>query len=291
MSHIQSSNFQVNEKVLCFSGPILKDAKCIEIKVSQATIKYKVHFVGSSKTFDEWVDEFRLRKINEENLNLKENLERQHIGEVKRKKLVGKSGRSEKSGSSKNVSNDVSKPNKILATVETKDEYMAKVTFKIELPKILNSILVDDWDLITRQRKLCKQPSNVTVVNILETYYEKRCSENVENTETFKEFTSGVQFYFDNLLSPQLLYPGERQQYNEIIKKLSGKKPSQIYGVTHLLRLFVRLGSVLAYSNLSETQASKTIQYIHEFLSYLQENVSFLFSSNDYFLATEIVKK
>ncbi|OQR75825.1 mortality factor 4 protein 1-like [Tropilaelaps mercedesae] len=60
--------FQENEKVLCFHGPSLYDAKCIKAQVKDKTNHYFVHYLGWNNKWDEWVPENRVLKVNEANL-------------------------------------------------------------------------------------------------------------------------------------------------------------------------------------------------------------------------------
>lgn len=51
---------------------------------------------------------------------------------------------------------------------------MATVEIKIKLPDELKPILVDDWDLINRQRKLPVLPARISVDVILEEFIKAR---------------------------------------------------------------------------------------------------------------------
>ena len=98
--------------------------------------------------------------------------------------------------------------------------------------------------------------------------------------------TAGVREYFNVMLSSQLLYRQERHQYEQLVKQVTysvphmdnllpthslsppqtldkifkesrqnssqepGLVPCRVYGAVHLLRLFTKLGEMLAYTPL-----------------------------------------
>jgi len=66
------------------------------------------------------------------------------------------------------------------------------------------------------------------------------------------------------------------------LKNHTDKPMSKIYGASHLLRLFTRLGSMLAYTPLDE----KSIQLLHvhlqDFLKYMGKNTAAMFSAQEY---------
>ena len=60
--------FQDNEKVLCFHGPLLYEAKCVKTEVKDRVQSYFVHYNGWNKNWDEWVPETRILKLNDAGL-------------------------------------------------------------------------------------------------------------------------------------------------------------------------------------------------------------------------------
>jgi mortality factor 4-like protein 1 len=63
--------FTEGEKVLCYHGPLLYEAKCVKTKKDGANMLYLVHYLGWNKNWDEWVNETRILKITPENLEKK----------------------------------------------------------------------------------------------------------------------------------------------------------------------------------------------------------------------------
>ncbi|MED6256873.1 Mortality factor 4-like protein 1 [Ilyodon furcidens] len=60
--------FQEGERVLCFHGPLLYEAKCVKINIKDKQIKYFIHYSGWNKNWDEWVPESRVLKYVDSNL-------------------------------------------------------------------------------------------------------------------------------------------------------------------------------------------------------------------------------
>jgi hypothetical protein len=144
-----------------------------------------------------------------------------------------------------------------------------------ELPFTLSTILVDEFDCITRKdfespRSLHVLPARVTVNQVLQHYQRKRekggsSKENAENNnndedakkqqqqqqqqhiERVRRFCESLALLFDDALPVCLLYLEERPQYENLQtdETLKLKRPCEIYGSTFLLRLLQRLPILL----------------------------------------------
>lgn len=96
--------------------------------------------------------------------------------------------------------------------------------------------------------------------------------ENYKNIGTITEVCNGINEYFNVMLGSQLLYKFERTQYSDILKEYPNKSLCELYGCEHLLRLFVKLSTVLSYSCLDEPSMEYVVKHIHDFLDYLTKN-------------------
>lgn len=296
-------------------------------------IKYNVHYQGWSKSWDELVPENRVLKFNESNLERQKELNAQSEAAKKKKKKpvtddlnnfnapspsVGES-RSGKtstraaaqvsaSTSGKQSSSSTSaaetdpkalilKKLKSEPQVESEADYTVRVEVQIKIPDELKSWLVDDWDLIVRQKKLVSlgeeiPKSFMTVDRILEEYVKtKSKGANKVKESELKDITDGIREYFNAMLGCQLIYKFERPQFQRLDKTVSDDVPmSSVYGVSHLVRLFVKLGQMLAYTNLDQQDMERLKVHLQDFLKFLVKTN--YFNAGDYVTAPpEYIKK
>ncbi|XP_075714483.1 mortality factor 4-like protein 1 isoform X3 [Rhinoderma darwinii] len=304
--------FQEGERVLCFHGPLLYEAKCVKVSIKEKQVKYFIHYSGWNKNWDEWVPESRVLKYVDTNLQKQKELQKanqdqyaegkmraaapgkktaalqQKNVEVKTKKNKQKApGSGEGSSTSDAPQPPRKKRARVDPTVESEETFMNRVEVKVKIPEELKPWLVDDWDLITRQKQLFNLPAKKNVETILEEYATyKKSRGNTDNKEyAVNEVVAGIKEYFNVMLGTQLLYKFERPQYADILADHPDAPMSQVYGAPHLLRLFVRIGAMLSYTPLDEKSLALLLNYLHDFLKYLAKNSSTLFSASDYEVA------
>ncbi|NXU79275.1 MO4L1 protein, partial [Oreotrochilus melanogaster] len=320
-------NFLPGERVLCFHGPLLYEAKCVKVAIKDKQVKYFIHYSGWNKksrsglcscsflmlrvlgrvqqdlclsdfwvlglSWDEWVPESRVLKYVDTNLQKQKELQKanqeqyaegkmrgaapgkktsglqQKNVEVKTKKNKQKTpGIGEGSSTSETPQPPRKKRARVDPTVESEETFMNRVEVKVKIPEELKPWLVDDWDLITRQKQLFYLPAKKNVDSILEDYANyKKSRGNTDNKEyAVNEVVAGIKEYFNVMLGTQLLYKFERPQYAEILADHPDAPMSQVYGAPHLLRLFVRIGAMLAYTPLDEKSLALLLNYLHDFL-------------------------
>ena len=73
--------FSEGEKILCFSGPLIYEAKILKVETDDKKTKYLIHYHGWNKSWDEWVDEAQILKHTELNLEKKRDLDKAHEAE------------------------------------------------------------------------------------------------------------------------------------------------------------------------------------------------------------------
>ncbi|CAE1271880.1 MORF4L1 [Acanthosepion pharaonis] len=378
--------FAEGERVLCYHGPLLYEAKCVKSDVKEKTVRYFIHYNGWNKklkkkkkgntlsgnklsdeelfernsselncfefsacflpfvkwshyergfkkepalSWDEWVPETRVLKYNDASLQRQKELQKAHAGfkKTKTKKdkekgvLLGTEKTKHKSslvtgpggGSSGNTTGDggstssvsstpasstvggsttstTTEPKrkraKIDPTVESEETFQAKIEVRVKVPDDLKLWLVDDWDLVTKQKKLLRLPSKKNIESILDDYIKFKTTKSNNNKDAVKLVIQGLREYFNMTIGTQLLYKFERPQYTELLEENPDSPLSSIYGAAHLLRLFVKIGGMLAYTSLDEKSIQLLLTHFHDFLRYLQKNALSLLSVNDYMSVT-----
>ncbi|KAL6628117.1 MRG-domain-containing protein [Neocallimastix californiae] len=267
-----SLTYLKDERVLCYHGFLIYEAKILKSEIWENSSNpeengphYLVHYKGWKQTWDEWVSEERILKWTDENIKKKDSLIETYTPHNRNheKKI------STTNDSNKKKTHEVTKTNNVV-------EPIRKIEMKLQIPDSLKLHLIDDWENITKDNKLVTLPRSPTVFEILQEYkklkFENKNNEINKENDLVSEMLDGIQLYFDRALGNILLYRFEREQYNNIIKENEEKSMSEVYGVEHLIRLFVQFPFLLEETNLDQDSVIIIQQYMNDFLKFLEDN-------------------
>ncbi|KAB0405593.1 hypothetical protein E2I00_016409 [Balaenoptera physalus] len=164
--------------------------------------------------------------------------------------------------------------------VDNEETFTNRAEVTVKIPEELKLRLVDDWDLITRQKQLFYLPAKKNVDSILADYANHKKSQgNTDNKEyAVNEAVAGIKEYFNVMLGTQLLCKYERPQHAEI---LADHPDDAHVPPPHLLRLSVQTGAMLAHTPLDEKSLAVLLNYLHDFLKHLAKNSATLLSASD----------
>ncbi|KAI8956871.1 chromo domain-like protein [Daldinia sp. FL1419] len=77
----QTPPYAKDERVLCFHGDLMYEAKIMEVSVKSGQkpedAQYRIHYKGWKASWDDWVSQDRIRKFTEDNKQLASQLEAQ----------------------------------------------------------------------------------------------------------------------------------------------------------------------------------------------------------------------
>jgi len=314
---VREDKWKEGEKILCFHGPLIYDAKIQRVEIQNGIPKYFIHYHGWNKNWDEWVPEARMLKFCDQNVEIQKDLCRAHETKEKARKMKQKQdhvfavpktpspvpkkenqGR-RKSGLKPKKREDNQNDQFLVkngkqvnlqppdSTVESEEQFRTKLEIKIKIPEELKSYIVDDWNQICKKKRLCVLPAKITADQMINEYTRAKTLNKAEKMKNNKEkaileVTAGVREYFNVMLSSQLLYKPERGQYEQLIREEPNMVPCKTYGVVHLLRLFTKLGEMLIYTPLSEKSINLLLFYVNDMLMYMKRNASLIFSLADY---------
>ncbi|KAF8063556.1 MRG-domain-containing protein [Lyophyllum atratum] len=283
--------FTPNERVLCYHGPLIYEAKVLKVAdfTEETTITGAVghhcfvHYKGWKQTWDEWVPHTRLLKHNEANIDVQKQLQRTNAPPPTG---AGSSSRGPKAGMKEGGAGTRVGARKD-GTRGTKrgreeDESSKKPDLRLNLPEILKTQLVDDWEAVTKNNQLVTIPRTPTVVELLDEFAayitEKKPAHLRDPALLISSIVSGLIVYFDRSLGANLLYRFERPQYAEVRKKYKTgqqviigqeKEVSAVYGAEHLLRMLVSLPGMIASSSLDPESVALVRDYVNELLQWM----------------------
>jgi mortality factor 4-like protein 1 len=172
----------------------------------------------------------------------------------------------------------------------------------LTLPITLKKLLVEDWELITQSDMLAVLPAAVTIRQALEMYRNSKLGIDLSSSPMstalkpmspspisaskqeidLRDMIDGICLFFDQALPERLLYHQEQIQCEIMFDKTNGmrvnpRRFSEVYGCEFLLRLFLRLPSILV-GDLPESAVKSILSKIQDLVRYLHKNQTDLFS-------------
>ncbi|KAF8193795.1 MRG-domain-containing protein [Pholiota molesta] len=286
--------FNAQERVLCYHGPLIYEAKVLKTKSSDDTSaanggpgpRYLVHYKGWKQTWDEWVPASRLLKLSESNLALQKTLQQTNAPGIHGGSTASKAQSKAAAGYSKeNVSTRAGARKD--GTRGTKrgreeDDNAKKPDMKLNVPEVLKAVLVDDWEVVTKNNQLVTLPRTPNVADVLAEFAEyvrtTKPPHLKEPALVIQTVVDGLQCYFDRALGSNLLYRFERAQYAHVRREYwtgpkvivgQEKEMSLIYGAEHLLRMLVSLPQLIAQTSLDSESVALIRDYSNELMVWM----------------------
>lgn len=265
--------FQENDKVLCFHGSMLYEAKVLETKEKEGKMYYFIHYKGWKNTWDEWLGEERVLAWDDENLK-------------KQQELVSTATINKNGKRLDPAVQEKKKKRRDSVLSEKEDEFMKRQMIHIPIPDALKLKLVQDWEYVTKSQKLVVLPRLPNVNQVLDGFLmeymevlsskrdKKSASEDIVN-----EVVQGLKLYFKKALGSILLYKLERVQYLDILKENPSLSSLEVYGAEHLLRLFVQLPMLIAHTNMDVDATNVLKDHLVMILDYMAKNQGEFFLS------------
>ncbi|ORX39254.1 MRG-domain-containing protein [Kockovaella imperatae] len=286
-----SNQFTTDEYVLAYHGPLLYEARILlaENWTESNTLlgttgpHYFIHYKGWKQTWDEWVPEQRLLKLNEEGFAKRRQLLEQQTRKTRPITAASPAASSIKGKEKVPKKVEQGKKRTRESGIDTEADYLKRPEVKIVIPDILKLQLVDDWENVTKNNQLVILPRKPNVRDLLEEYRnyvlatKRSLDRSSRATSLLSEIIAGVTLYFDKALGNNLLYRFERAQYVEQKRLNPDKGMSEIYGAEHLLRLFVNFGPFIAYTNIDTESLNILREYINDIMKWMIKEQKRLF--------------
>ncbi|KAJ5138792.1 uncharacterized protein N7515_003640 [Penicillium bovifimosum] len=296
------ANYNKDEKVLCFHHEILYDAKILDVRLKdpkdkKSAYEYQVHYKGWKNTWDDWVPEDRLRKLNDVNRELANNLRREAEASfrLKNAKPTGKKRAASDRDDVRDSEERGSVPGRATKRaremdIEKEETYLMRPSVRIMMPDNLKSLLVDDWEQVTKNQYVVSLPSKYPVRKILRDWYEEELPKRKGSSadeDVLEEVVTGLQEYFDKCLDKILLYRYERAQYRGLRRKfeaatglLADKGPADVYGAEHLIRLFSNMPELIAQTNMDVQATNRMREEISKLSMWLSKHSEKYFTTS-----------
>ena len=266
--------FKKDDTVLAYHGPLIHEAKVLESVVKEApdgkskVQLYLLRYDGWSSHWDEWAPETRVLKHNAENLQRQKERVKEFSRAHKRKRTAELAA---KDASAKVAKGNSGKGGAATSGGGPDESLCAEIREQLRLPHGVKLKLIEDWELISREKKLPPLPRSPAISSLLEDFREAKAKK-TSHERLYGEVCDGVKAYFNQALPTILLYKFERRQYREKKEEHKGQNPVDYYGAEHLLRLFTKLPELLARCNMQREHMTVLVSKLAELLKFIISN-------------------
>jgi len=259
--------FEVGDFVLAYHGPLIYQATVLE-RVGKDALDgavrlklYLLHYDQWDKAWDEWVAESRMMEDSDANIALQKERVREFQRAHKRKEKA-------------KAEPDAAKKPK----TSSEETSLQDVRESLRLPHSMKLKLLEDWERITREKKLVPLPRSPSISDLLEEFAQTKAKRS-SHERLYGEVVDGMRSYFNQALSALLLYKYERKQFREIKEAHKGRPLVEIYGAEHLLRLYVKLPELLVQCSMQREHMTVLVSKLVELLKFVQANKAKYFVS------------
>jgi len=251
------------------------EAKVLKVEKRQGRIYYYLHYNGWGEKYQDW------RPYHNDNELHKHDEEGKRIADEAKQRMKEASKKGSKSSAAAASAAEPAKGRGKKRRAEDGEDAIedevsvgggAAGEVKLKISGALKKQLILDWESVTRNKKLVSLPRSTSVRALLAEFEESKAKQESSHQMT-KEVVAGVEAYFEKALGKLLLYRFERPQYVAHLAKAqaAGKSMSEVYGAEHLLRLFVKLPSLLSASKLDPREAIVLGSKLNDFLKFLDK--------------------
>ena len=258
--------------------------------------------------WDEWVQQDRLRSFDKELLLQQASCRAVENEPVEANEMEGKSLKNSSKAAGKKTTSAagdepepaslIRKKRKRRSTMCSEEDSLcnkqpepeSKFLLKVNLTNNLWELLQEDFVEISHNKKIFDLPLEPSVSQILQQYLQQ----NKEEGTDIGEFVDGLEQCFNKALGLLLLYRFERQQYSDVFHDHHSTqtdvatlpntcwKPSQHYGLIHLLRLLTKIATLFPEEKYPPEKIHHFSKRFDDLVVFLDRNWVALFSRRQY---------
>ncbi|KAK4242123.1 MRG-domain-containing protein [Achaetomium macrosporum] len=169
-----------------------------------------------------------------------------------------------------------------LSTLIQEENFYNRPSVKIPVPDHVKSLLVDDWENVTKNQQLVPLPHVHPADEILDDYLAHERPNRQPGSasmDVLEETIAGLRDYFDKALGRILLYRFERPQYHDMHQlwhsaNSKNKSAKDTYGAEHMARLLVTLPELIAQTNMDQQSVNRLREELIKFTNWFSRHVA-----------------